>query len=92
MNLSNHTNYNRDDVKKCEQKLFLSLSLLQNDLPPPYYSVAVDPQTPPMTYEEVIYQDKYGVAQKTVPYYVQKDPAQVRVSAVIVTQRVVGKY
>ncbi|CAM4551187.1 unnamed protein product [Leuciscus chuanchicus] len=59
------------------------------DLPPPYYSVAVDPQTPPMTYEEVICQDKYGVAQKTVPYYVQKDPAQVQVSAVIVTQRVV---
>ncbi|KAK7171543.1 hypothetical protein R3I93_003987 [Phoxinus phoxinus] len=58
------------------------------DLPPPYYSVAVDP-TPPMTYEEVICQDKYGVAQKTVPYYVQKDPAQVQVSAVIVTQNVV---
>ncbi|XP_077065058.1 transmembrane protease serine 13a [Siphateles boraxobius] len=60
------------------------------DLPPPYYSVAVDPQTPPMTYEEVICQDRYGVAQKTVPYYVQKVPAQVQVSAVIVTQRVVA--
>ncbi|XP_056118449.1 transmembrane protease serine 13a isoform X2 [Rhinichthys klamathensis goyatoka] len=59
------------------------------DLPPPYYSVAVDPQTPPMTYEEVICQDRYGVAQRTVPYYVQKDPAQVQVPAVIVTQRVV---
>ncbi|KAK9961932.1 hypothetical protein ABG768_007329 [Culter alburnus] len=59
------------------------------DAPPPYYSVAVDPQTPPMTYEEVIYGDKYGVTQKTVPYYVQKDLAQVQVSAVIVTQRVV---
>ncbi|XP_067221721.1 transmembrane protease serine 13a isoform X1 [Chanodichthys erythropterus] len=59
------------------------------DAPPPYYSVAVDPQTPPMTYEEVIYGDKYGVTQKTVPYYVPKDLAQVQVSAVIVTQRVV---
>ncbi|XP_067307100.1 transmembrane protease serine 13a [Pseudorasbora parva] len=58
------------------------------DPPPPYYSVAVDPQTPPMTYEEVIWEDKHGVTQKTVPYYVQKDPA-VQVSAVIVTQRVV---
>lgn len=45
-----------------------------------------------MTYEEVIYGDKYGVTQKTVPYYVQKDLAQVQVSAVIVTQRVVRKY
>ncbi|KAL1260492.1 hypothetical protein QQF64_008319 [Cirrhinus molitorella] len=60
------------------------------DPPPPYYSVAVDPQTPPMSYEEVINQDKYGGIQKPVPYYAQKDPAQVQVAAVIVTQRVVA--
>ncbi|XP_016393732.1 transmembrane protease serine 13a [Sinocyclocheilus rhinocerous] len=58
------------------------------DPPPPYYSVAVDPQTPPVAYEEVIRQDKYGVTQKPVPHYVPKDPAQV--AAIIVTQRVVA--
>ncbi|XP_052472085.1 transmembrane protease serine 13-like [Carassius gibelio] len=58
------------------------------DPPPPYYSGAVDPQTPPMTYEEVIIQDRYGVTQKPVPYYVPKDPDHV--AAVIVTQRVVA--
>ncbi|XP_016355857.1 transmembrane protease serine 13a [Sinocyclocheilus anshuiensis] len=60
------------------------------DPPPPYYSVAVDPQTPPMAYEAVIRQDKYGVTQKPVPHYVPKDPAQVQVAAVIVTQRVIA--
>ncbi|XP_042595126.1 transmembrane protease serine 13-like isoform X1 [Cyprinus carpio] len=55
------------------------------DPPPPYYSVAADPQTPPMTYEEVIHQDKYGFTQKPVPYYVPKDPAPVQVDAVIIT-------
>uniref|UniRef100_UPI003D9C87A0 transmembrane protease serine 13a n=1 Tax=Danio rerio TaxID=7955 RepID=UPI003D9C87A0 len=59
------------------------------DPPPPYYSVAMEPQAPPMTYEEVIFQDKYGVTQNTVPYYIPKEPPQVHVAAVIVTQGVV---
>ncbi|XP_016423712.1 transmembrane protease serine 13-like [Sinocyclocheilus rhinocerous] len=57
----------------------------KKDPPPPYYSVAADPQTPPMTYEEVICQDKYGFTQKPVPYYVPKYPAPVKVDAVIIT-------
>ncbi|XP_050984531.1 transmembrane protease serine 13a [Labeo rohita] len=60
------------------------------DPPPPYYSVAGDPQTPPMSYEEVINQDKYGGTQKPVPYYIEKDPAQVQVEAVIIAQHVVA--
>ncbi|KAL0174026.1 hypothetical protein M9458_029994, partial [Cirrhinus mrigala] len=59
------------------------------DPPPPYYSVAADPQTPPMSYEEVINQDKYGGTQKPVPYYIQKDQAQVQVEAVVIAQHVV---
>ncbi|XP_052432471.1 transmembrane protease serine 13a [Carassius gibelio] len=57
----------------------------KKDPPPPYYTVAAEPQTPPITYEEVILQDKYGYTQKPVPCYVPKDPAPVKVDAVIIT-------
>ncbi|KAI2656080.1 Transmembrane protease serine 13 [Labeo rohita] len=43
-----------------------------------------------MSYEEVINQDKYGGTQKPVPYYIEKDPAQVQVEAVIIAQHVVA--
>ncbi|TRY86690.1 hypothetical protein DNTS_025806, partial [Danionella cerebrum] len=56
----------------------------QNDPPPPYYSVALEPLTPPMTYEEVISEDK----RNGLPNYVPKDPTKVQVAAVVITQRV----
>ncbi|XP_051966505.1 transmembrane protease serine 13-like [Xyrauchen texanus] len=54
------------------------------DPPPPYSSVTLDSPPPFVAYEQVVYNSKYDVTQKTVPYYVQKDPAQV--AAIIVTQ------
>ncbi|XP_051534639.1 transmembrane protease serine 13-like isoform X2 [Myxocyprinus asiaticus] len=54
------------------------------DPPPPYSSVTLDSPPPFMAYEQVVYNSKYDVTQKTVPYYVQKDPA--KVAAIIVTQ------
>lgn len=61
---------------------FFSLFSSQNELPPPYYSVAVHTQPPLKSYEEVVYDVHPGLTLPTHPHYIPQYPPPVAVPPV----------
>ncbi len=54
-----------------------SVVSLQNEPPPPYYSVAVHTQPPLKSYEEVVYGAGPGLTPSTQPHYIPQYPPPV---------------